>query len=143
MPDAPGAIGKARITEQLGVSDGPGEASPEFLRRGHVQRDPFRVGAFKHIGLRNARPTVGPHNLALREIVGEVVEIEVAHCFQHRDVDAAAPAGPVAFVQRAENPERGIEARHRIGLLVLAFLVLLAGLLFLSTRKVWHGRAEK
>lgn len=46
----------------------------------------------------------------------------------------------VTFLAWASEPE--LEARHRIGLQVLAFLVLLAGLLFLSTRKVWHRRAE-
>ena len=44
----------------------------------------------------------------------------------------------VTFLSWASEPN--LEARHRIGLQVLAFLVLLSGLLFLSYRKVWHGR---
>jgi cytochrome c1 len=47
----------------------------------------------------------------------------------------------VTFLAWASEPQ--LEARHRIGLQVLAFLVLLAGLLFLSYRKVWHGKPEK
>jgi cytochrome c1 len=47
----------------------------------------------------------------------------------------------VTFLTWASAPE--LEARHRIGLQVLAFLVLLAGLLFLSYRKVWHGKPEE
>jgi len=43
----------------------------------------------------------------------------------------------VTFLSWASEPQ--LEARHRIGLQVLAFLVFLAGLLFLSYRKVWHG----
>jgi ubiquinol-cytochrome c reductase cytochrome c1 subunit len=41
------------------------------------------------------------------------------------------------FLAWASEPN--LEARHRIGLQVMAFLVLLAGLLFLTYRKVWHG----
>ncbi len=44
----------------------------------------------------------------------------------------------VTFLAWASEPQ--LEARHRIGLQVLSFLVLLAGLLFLSYRKVWHGK---
>lgn len=44
----------------------------------------------------------------------------------------------VTFLAWASEPQ--LEARHRIGFEVLAFLVLLAGLLFLSYRKVWHGK---
>ncbi len=44
----------------------------------------------------------------------------------------------VTFLSWASEPQ--LEARHRIGFEVLAFLVLLAGLLFLTYRKVWHGK---
>jgi ubiquinol-cytochrome c reductase cytochrome c1 subunit len=44
----------------------------------------------------------------------------------------------VTFLAWASEPQ--LEARHRIGLQVLSFLVLLAGLLFLTTRKIWHGQ---
>ena len=44
----------------------------------------------------------------------------------------------VTFLTWASEPQ--LEARHRIGFQVLAFLVLLAGLLFLTYRKVWHGK---
>lgn len=47
----------------------------------------------------------------------------------------------VTFLSWASEPQ--LEARHSIGLQVLAFLVLLAGLLFLSYRKVWHGKKEE
>lgn len=46
----------------------------------------------------------------------------------------------VTFLAWTSEPQ--LEARHRIGLQVLAFLVLVAGLLFLSYRKVWHGKPE-
>jgi ubiquinol-cytochrome c reductase cytochrome b/c1 subunit len=46
----------------------------------------------------------------------------------------------VTFLSWASEPQ--LEARHRIGLQVMAFLVFLAGLLFLSYRKVWHGKHE-
>jgi ubiquinol-cytochrome c reductase cytochrome b/c1 subunit len=46
----------------------------------------------------------------------------------------------VAFLAWASEPQ--LEARHRIGLQVVAFLIFLAGLLFLSYRKVWHGKPE-
>ena len=44
----------------------------------------------------------------------------------------------VTFLAWASEPQ--LEARHRIGFEVLAFLVLLAGLLFLAYRKVWHDK---
>lgn len=44
----------------------------------------------------------------------------------------------VTFLSWASEPQ--LEARHRIGLQVLSFLVLFAGLLFLSYRKVWHDK---
>jgi ubiquinol-cytochrome c reductase cytochrome b/c1 subunit len=44
----------------------------------------------------------------------------------------------VTFLSWASEPQ--LEARHRIGFEVLAFLVLLAGLLFLTYRKVWHDK---
>ncbi|HUO98289.1 MAG TPA: cytochrome c1 [Rhizomicrobium sp.] len=44
----------------------------------------------------------------------------------------------VTFLSWASEPK--MEQRHRIGLQAMAFLVLLSGLLFLSYRKVWHGR---
>lgn len=46
----------------------------------------------------------------------------------------------VTFLAWASEPQ--LEARHRIGMQVLSFLVLLAGLLFLSYRKIWHGKPE-
>jgi cytochrome c1 len=45
----------------------------------------------------------------------------------------------VTFLAWASEPQ--LEARHRLGLQVMAFLVFLAGLLFLSYRKVWHGKS--
>ena len=47
----------------------------------------------------------------------------------------------VTFLAWTSEPQ--LEARHRIGLQVMAFLVFLAGLLFLSYRKVWHGKHEE
>ena len=47
----------------------------------------------------------------------------------------------VTFLAWASEPQ--LEARHRIGLQVMAFLVFLAGLLFLSYRKVWHGKHDE
>lgn len=46
----------------------------------------------------------------------------------------------VTFLSWASEPQ--LEARHRIGFQVLAFLVVLAGVLFLSYRKIWHGKPE-
>ncbi len=46
----------------------------------------------------------------------------------------------VTFLAWASEPN--LEARHRIGFEVLAFLVFLSGLLFLAYRKVWHGKHE-
>ena len=46
----------------------------------------------------------------------------------------------VTFLNWASEPQ--LEARHRVGFEVLSFLVLLAGLLFLSYRKVWHGESQ-
>ncbi len=43
----------------------------------------------------------------------------------------------------AWTSEPQLEARHRIGLQVLAFLVVIAGLLFLSYRKIWHAKPKK
>jgi len=43
----------------------------------------------------------------------------------------------VTFLAWASEPN--LEARHSIGLQVIAFLVLLCGLLFLSYRRIWHG----
>ncbi|HEY0282206.1 MAG TPA: cytochrome c1 [Rhizomicrobium sp.] len=43
----------------------------------------------------------------------------------------------VTFLAWAAEPK--LEERHRIGFQVMAFLVLLAGLLFLTYRKVWKG----
>jgi len=43
----------------------------------------------------------------------------------------------VTFLAWASEPK--LEERHRIGFEVMAFLVLLAGLLFLTYRKVWKG----
>jgi cytochrome c1 len=44
----------------------------------------------------------------------------------------------VTFLSWASEPQ--LEARHRIGFQVLAFLVLLAGLLFLTARKIWRNK---
>jgi len=44
----------------------------------------------------------------------------------------------VTFLTWASEPN--LEQRHRIGLQVIAFLVLLSGLLFLSYRRIWHGK---
>ena len=44
----------------------------------------------------------------------------------------------VTFLAWASEPQ--LEARHRIGFQVLAFLVLLAGLLFLTYRKIWRDK---
>jgi len=44
----------------------------------------------------------------------------------------------VTFLAWASEPN--LEQRHRIGLQVIAFLVLLSGLLFLTYRKIWHGK---
>lgn len=46
----------------------------------------------------------------------------------------------VTFLSWASEPN--LEARHRIGFEVLAFLVFLSGLLFLAYRKIWHGKHE-
>lgn len=46
----------------------------------------------------------------------------------------------VTFLSWASEPN--LEARHRIGFEVLAFLIFLSGLLFLAYRKVWHGKHE-
>jgi len=43
-----------------------------------------------------------------------------------------------AFLTWASEPQ--LEARHRIGFQVLAFLLLLSGLLFLAYRKIWQGK---
>lgn len=42
----------------------------------------------------------------------------------------------------AWTSEPDLDARHRIGFQVLAFLVFFAGILFLAYRKVWHGEHE-
>lgn len=44
------------------------------------------------------------------------------------------------FLAWASEPQ--LEARHRMGLQVLVFLVLLAVLLFLTYRRIWHGKPE-
>jgi ubiquinol-cytochrome c reductase cytochrome b/c1 subunit len=44
----------------------------------------------------------------------------------------------VTFLNWSSEPQ--LEARHRIGFQVLAFLVLLAGLLFLTARKIWRDK---
>jgi len=44
----------------------------------------------------------------------------------------------VTFLSWASEPD--LDARHRVGFQVMAFLVLLAGLLFLAYRKVWHDQ---
>ena len=44
----------------------------------------------------------------------EVVQIEVAHRFQHGNVDAAASIRFCAFVQSAQNAERRVHSRHRV-----------------------------
>lgn len=44
----------------------------------------------------------------------------------------------VTFLAWASEPN--LEARHRVGFEVLAFLVFLSGLLFLAYRKVWHDK---
>lgn len=46
----------------------------------------------------------------------------------------------VTFLAWASEPN--LDQRHRIGLQVIAFLVLLSGLLFLSYRRIWHGKHE-
>lgn len=45
-----------------------------------------------------------------------------------------------AFLTWTADPN--LEARHRIGLQVMAFLVLLTGLFFLSYRKIWFGKKQ-
>jgi len=45
-----------------------------------------------------------------------------------------------AFLAWTSDPN--LEARHRIGFQVMAFLVLLAGLMALSYRKLWYGRKK-
>lgn len=42
----------------------------------------------------------------------------------------------------AWTSDPNLEARHRVGLQVMAFLVLLAGLLFLSYRKLWRSEQK-
>jgi ubiquinol-cytochrome c reductase cytochrome c1 subunit len=46
----------------------------------------------------------------------------------------------VTFLAWASEPN--LEARHTIGFEVVAFLLFLSGLLFLSYRSVWHGKHE-
>jgi len=46
----------------------------------------------------------------------------------------------VTFLSWASEPK--LEERHRVGLQVMAFLVLLSGLLFLTYRKIWHGQPK-
>jgi ubiquinol-cytochrome c reductase cytochrome c1 subunit len=53
------------------------------------------------------------------------------------DVDHEARA-VVAFLAWASEPK--MEERKQVGFGVLAFLILLAALLFLSYRRVWHGQ---
>jgi cytochrome c1 len=47
-------------------------------------------------------------------------------------------ASIVTFLAWASEPQ--LEARHRVGFEVLAFLVFLSGLLFLSYRRIWHDK---
>lgn len=46
-----------------------------------------------------------------------------------------------AFLSWASEPQ--LEARHRMGFQVLAFLLLLAALLFASYRKVWRSKSKR
>ncbi|GAA0549158.1 cytochrome c1 [Rhizomicrobium palustre] len=54
-------------------------------------------------------------------------------------VEAQAKA-VATFLAWASEPQ--LEARHETGFKVIAFLVLFAGLLFLSYRRIWHGKPE-
>ena len=47
--------------------------------------------------------------------MGEVVQIEVTHRFQHGNVDAAAAIGFHALMQSAQNAECRIHSGHCIG----------------------------
>ena len=46
----------------------------------------------------------------------------------------------VTFLSWASEPN--LEQRHQVGFQVLAFTLLLSGLLFLAYRRIWHGRHE-
>ena len=109
------ARGEARVLEQIGLLDRRRQALPELLGRGHVQRDPFAVGAFEHVGLRHARPAVRAHHFVDLEEVREGVEVEMRHRLQHRDLDRAARAGAAALEQRTHHAVGGVEAGQRIG----------------------------
>ncbi len=108
-------LGKTGILHQLGAFHRLDQSLPELGRRRQVDGDPFLVGAFERVGLRDRRPAQGPHHLALAEIVGEAVEVEVAHRLEHRDVETPALAGLAALEQRRQHAHGGILAGDGIG----------------------------
>ena len=106
---------EAWIGSNLVGADRCGEALPELLERGQVDRNQLRVGRAQDVGLREPRAVARRRRLAEREVCGERLDREVRHRLEHGHLDETTGARAASLEQRAEHAVRRVDTRDRVG----------------------------
>ena len=114
MVDPRQPFGEAGIGRKVLLARRLEKAGPEFRRTGHVDGDPFLVGAFEGVGLADNRAGKWSHNLVQAVVMGKAVEVEVAHGLEHRDIQTPPLSRQSPFYQRGQDASGSVVARHRI-----------------------------